>query len=135
MGFLVRVIINGVAIWLTTLILRPGFDVVTSETSGDTTWKRVVAFLVVGLIFGLVNAIIAGGANLVHVSEPAGFVLLLAGVVGVLAARRSGGASGVLPLSQAAKCAEARCASKASASAYRSKSTNTCGWPGSRNTW
>ncbi len=52
---------------------------------------------------GLVSAIIAGGANLVHVSEPAGFVLLLAGVVGVLAARRSGGASGVLPLSQAAK--------------------------------
>lgn len=58
MAFVLRVIINGVAIWLTTLILRPGFDVVTSETSGDTTWKRVVAFLVVGLIFGVINAVI-----------------------------------------------------------------------------
>ncbi|HEY0118782.1 MAG TPA: phage holin family protein [Cellulomonas sp.] len=57
MAFLLRVIVNGVAIWLTTLILRPGFDVVTSDQQ-DSTWKRVLAFLVVGLIFGLVNAVI-----------------------------------------------------------------------------
>lgn len=49
---------------------------------------------------GLMNAIIAGGANLLQVSEPAGLVLLLAGVVGVVAARRSACASRVAPLNQ-----------------------------------
>lgn len=65
MAFVLRVIINGVAIWLTTLVLRPGFDVVTSGSSsvaeltrGSSTGQRVLAFLVVGLIFGIVNAII-----------------------------------------------------------------------------
>ncbi len=65
MAFVLRVIINGVAIWLTTLLLRPGFDVAarTSSTaalepSSSVTWHRVLTFLVVGLIFGLVNAII-----------------------------------------------------------------------------
>ena len=58
MGFVLRVIINGVAIWLTTLVLRPGFDVVTSGPTTDTTSQRVIAFLVIGLIFGLINAII-----------------------------------------------------------------------------
>ena len=55
MAFILRVIVNGVAIWLTTLILRPSFDVATGDGS---TSRRVLAFLVVGLIFGLVNAII-----------------------------------------------------------------------------
>lgn len=56
MAFLLRVIINGVAIWLTTLILKPGFDVVLEDP--HTTWKRVVAFLVIGAIFGLINAFV-----------------------------------------------------------------------------
>jgi putative membrane protein len=56
MAFVLRVIINGVAIWLTTLVLRPRFDVVLADPS--TTWKRVVAFLVIGLVFGLVNAVV-----------------------------------------------------------------------------
>ena len=65
MAFVLRVIINGVAIWLTTLVLRPGFDVTNRpsssavlESSSSMTWHRVLTFLVVGLIFGLVNAII-----------------------------------------------------------------------------
>lgn len=51
---------------------------------------------------GLMNAIIAGGVNLFQVSEPAGFALLLGGVVGVLAVRRSARAFRVTPLSQSA---------------------------------
>ena len=58
MAFVLRVIVNGVAIWLTTLILRPGFDVVTDDQGGGSTGRRLLAFLVIGLIFGLVNAII-----------------------------------------------------------------------------
>jgi putative membrane protein len=64
MAFALRVIINGVAIWLTTLLLRPGFDVVapaagsTAALGTSSTWNRVLTFLVVGLVFGLVNAFI-----------------------------------------------------------------------------
>lgn len=50
---------------------------------------------------GLMNAIIAGGANLLQISEPAGLVLLLAGVIGVVAARRA--VSSRVPLNQSAK--------------------------------
>lgn len=56
MAFVLRVVINGVAIWLTTLVLRPRFDLVAADPT--TTSKRVVAFLVIGLVFGLVNAIV-----------------------------------------------------------------------------
>jgi putative membrane protein len=56
MAFVLRVIVNGVAIWLTTLIV-PGFDVVSAGGT-PTTGQRVLAFLVIGLIFGLVNAVI-----------------------------------------------------------------------------
>lgn len=59
MAFVLRVLVNGVAIWLTTLIV-PGFDVLGTDSATGTrsTWQRVGAFLVVGLIFGLVNAVI-----------------------------------------------------------------------------
>lgn len=56
MAFVLRVIINGVAIWLATLLVN-GFDVVTSS-GDDSTWATVLTFLVLGLIFGLVNAFI-----------------------------------------------------------------------------
>jgi len=53
MGFVVRVLINGVAIWLATVIL-PGLVVVGAETTGQT----VGIILLVALVFGLVNAIV-----------------------------------------------------------------------------
>lgn len=53
MGFVLRVLINGVAIWLATLVL-PGLTVV----GGDTTAGRAGIFLLVALIFGIVNAIV-----------------------------------------------------------------------------
>lgn len=53
MTFLLKVIINAVAIWLATLVLD-GLEVV----GGDETAQRVLVFLVVALVFGLVNAVV-----------------------------------------------------------------------------
>ena len=53
MAFLVRVLINGVAIWLATLIL-PGLSIV----GGDTGWQQLVIILLIALVFGIVNAIV-----------------------------------------------------------------------------
>lgn len=53
MGFLVRLVIQAVAIWLASLLLS-GLTVV----GGDDTLTTVVVFLVVALVFTLVNTII-----------------------------------------------------------------------------
>ena len=53
MAFLVRVLINGVAIWLATLIL-PGLTIV----GGDSNWETLAIILLIALVFGLVNAIV-----------------------------------------------------------------------------
>ena len=53
MAFLIRVLINGVAIWLATLIL-PGLSIV----GGDTGWQQLGIILLVALVFGIVNAIV-----------------------------------------------------------------------------
>jgi putative membrane protein len=52
MGFLIRWIINAVALWVTTLVVSG------IEVTGSTTARRVGTIVVVALIFGLVNAII-----------------------------------------------------------------------------
>ncbi|MEP7762768.1 phage holin family protein [Sanguibacter sp. 25GB23B1] len=54
MSFFVRVLVNAVAIWLATLLLGSHFEVV----GGDGTGGRVVVFLAVALVFGLVNAVV-----------------------------------------------------------------------------
>ncbi|MBO3089343.1 phage holin family protein [Cellulomonas dongxiuzhuiae] len=53
MGFVVRVLVNGVAIWLATVIL-PGLTVI----GGDSTAGSVGVILLVALVFGIVNAIV-----------------------------------------------------------------------------
>lgn len=53
MKFLLKVVINAVAIWLATLVLD-GLEVV----GGDDTGQRVLVFLGVALVFGVVNAIV-----------------------------------------------------------------------------
>lgn len=54
MKFLLKVVINAVAIWLATVILGDGLEVV----GGDETPQRVLVFLGVALVFGIVNAIV-----------------------------------------------------------------------------
>jgi putative membrane protein len=53
MAFVVRVLINGVAIWFATLIL-PGLTVV----GGDTDLQQIGIILAVALVFGIVNAVV-----------------------------------------------------------------------------
>ena len=53
MGFLVRVVINGVAIWFATLLLS-GLDIV----GGSTTAQQLGIIALIALVFGLVNAIV-----------------------------------------------------------------------------
>jgi putative membrane protein len=52
-SFAVRVLVNAIAIWVATLLLD-GVDV----AGGDSTSSRVLTYLFVGLLFGIVNAIV-----------------------------------------------------------------------------
>ena len=52
MGFLVRVVVTAVALWIATLIVS-GLDV----TGADTT-ENILTLLAVALIFGIVNAVL-----------------------------------------------------------------------------
>ncbi len=53
MGFVVRVVINGVAIWLATLVL-PGLSIVGT----GSTLQTIGVIALVALVFGIVNAIV-----------------------------------------------------------------------------
>jgi putative membrane protein len=53
-NFLLKVLINGVAIWVATLVV-PGLSATTRGASAADT---ALTFLVIGLIFGVVNAIV-----------------------------------------------------------------------------
>jgi len=54
--FLVGTVINSLALWLVTLVI-PAIKI--SPWGGETTWNLVASFVFVGMIFGLVTAIIA----------------------------------------------------------------------------
>ncbi|WP_115788979.1 phage holin family protein [Arthrobacter silvisoli] len=66
-AFIVRVLINGLALWVANWIL-PGLDISTTATSnavnnagitqGADTLGVVLAYLFIGLIFGVVNAFV-----------------------------------------------------------------------------
>lgn len=66
-SFIVRVLINGLALWIASWLL-PGLDITTGATtnavanSGATQGSEaagvVLAYLFIGLIFGLVNAFV-----------------------------------------------------------------------------
>lgn len=60
--FLVRLVINAIALWLTTLVVT-GVRVVAYEP-GDTT-STVLTFLMVALVFGIVNSVIGNFVRIV----------------------------------------------------------------------
>lgn len=62
--FLIRLIINTIALWLTTLIVSGGISVVSFGAEGDTV-ALVLTYLLVGLIFGLVNGFIGNFIRIV----------------------------------------------------------------------
>ncbi|ASR55914.1 phage holin family protein [Cellulomonas sp. CW35] len=53
MAFLLRVLINGVAIWLATVILS-GLEIV----GADSTGQKIGIIALIALIFGVVNAVV-----------------------------------------------------------------------------
>ena len=57
-GFVIRVVLDAVAVWVATLIV-PGVDVTT-----DSTGKKILTLVVVGAVLGLVNATIKPLAKL-----------------------------------------------------------------------
>ncbi|HWR86692.1 MAG TPA: phage holin family protein [Rhodoglobus sp.] len=62
MRFLVRLLINAVALWLTTLIVA-GVKVDPFEPAG--TLETVLTYLLVALIFGVVNGVIGNAIRIV----------------------------------------------------------------------
>jgi putative membrane protein len=62
MGRLIlRLLINALALWLTTLILSPNVRVEPfGEPTSGMSLELIVTYLLVALIFGLVNGIIGG---------------------------------------------------------------------------
>ncbi|MET3174419.1 UNVERIFIED_ORG: putative membrane protein [Arthrobacter sp. UYCu721] len=66
-SFIVRVLINGLALWIASWIL-PGLDISTSATTeavantgvtqGTETIGLILAYLFIGLVFGVVNAFV-----------------------------------------------------------------------------
>ncbi|QCU77052.1 phage holin family protein [Citricoccus sp. SGAir0253] len=58
MRFLLRVIVNALALWVAAWLL-PGMDVHAREAvTGDPTVDTLIAYLVIGLVFGAVNAVV-----------------------------------------------------------------------------
>jgi putative membrane protein len=60
--FLVRVVVNAVALWLTTLIVSG--TTVTAYEPSDTT-ATVLTYLLLGAIFGVVNGVIGTAIRIV----------------------------------------------------------------------
>jgi putative membrane protein len=61
--FLIRLIINTIALWLTTILVE-GVKVVSYGAEGDTV-ALVLTYLLVGLIFGVVNGVIGNMIRIV----------------------------------------------------------------------
>ncbi|KAB1645168.1 phage holin family protein [Gulosibacter chungangensis] len=55
MRFLATIVLNAIALWLTTLILGAGITVTAYE---ETNLALIVTYLLLALVWGLVNAII-----------------------------------------------------------------------------
>jgi len=69
--FLVRLVINAVALWLTTLVVSAGVRVTPYD---DDSFATVVTYLLVALIFGVVNATVG---NLIRIVAFPVYVLTL----------------------------------------------------------
>lgn len=61
--FLIRLIINTIALWLTTLVVE-GVKVVSYGVDGDAV-ALVLTYVIVGGIFGLVNSVIGNAIRIV----------------------------------------------------------------------
>jgi putative membrane protein len=65
---LIRLVVNAVALWITTLVVSG------IELSGESTWANVLTLLAVALIFGVVNAVLK---PIIHVVGCVFYILTL----------------------------------------------------------
>lgn len=63
MRFVVRLLVNAVALWLTTLILAPHVQVLAFPPGG--TVETVLTYLLVALVFGIVNGVVGSAVRVV----------------------------------------------------------------------
>lgn len=63
MRFLLKVILNAVALWLTTLIVAGHINLVPFGTG--EWWQSVLSYLLVALVFGIVNAVVGTAIKIV----------------------------------------------------------------------
>lgn len=61
--FIVRLLINAVALWLMVLILRPNVDVTPFAPGG--TLEVLLTYLLIALVFGIVNGLIGSVVRIV----------------------------------------------------------------------
>jgi putative membrane protein len=92
-GFLIRVLINAVAIWVATFLIP---DV---SIGGGDTRSTVVSLLVVGAVFGIVNALIKPVVQLLTLPFYLLTLGLMAFVVNALMLKLTGWLSGVVGIS------------------------------------
>lgn len=64
MRFLVKVLVSAVALWLVTLIMAPNVWMDSYGSDGDVL-PLVLTYLIVALIFGIVNAIVGTAIRIV----------------------------------------------------------------------
>ncbi len=64
MRFLIKVLVSAVALWLVTLILAPNVWMQSYGSEGDVL-PLVLTYLIVALIFGIVNAIVGTAIRIV----------------------------------------------------------------------
>jgi putative membrane protein len=64
MRFLVKVLVSAVALWLVTLIMAPNVWMQSYGSDGDVL-PLVITYLIVALIFGIVNAIVGTAIRIV----------------------------------------------------------------------
>ncbi|MEH1123950.1 phage holin family protein [Micromonospora sp. CPCC 206061] len=68
MGFLVRLVINAIALWITTLVVSG------IEVTGSSTGRDVLTVILVAFIFGIVNAVLK---PIIHVVGCVFYILTL----------------------------------------------------------
>ena len=64
MRFLIKVLVSAVALWLVTLIMAPNVRMDSYGSDGDVL-PLVITYLIVALIFGIVNAIVGTAIRIV----------------------------------------------------------------------
>jgi putative membrane protein len=61
MGFVIRLLVNALALWLTVLILSPHVQVASWDAAADSagwSWPLFWTYLLLALAFGIVNGVI-----------------------------------------------------------------------------